>query len=284
MKLFHFAKQQIQRALGMQRGDGSLQELILPSDTMLTSFPRSGNTWFRHLITDTILQSINIPTDTNLPLPIDHLLPSLQLIESQSPAVMPEGWPLSTRLIKTQLAYHPRMKRVILLYRDPTDALCSYYHDQLRYEPLQHMKESGLDKFCLGALPNWLEHVSSYLDASAQHECELLTIAYETLLDSPVEELQRTFDFLNLDISREDCARAVEHHALTFYQHEELASLPASAIEPKAEQPTFLRSGEIGPGKSELTTATYNAIQNQAQPLYWRAMMLCEGSENRRAA
>lgn len=269
MRLFKFVRRPFQRIRQETNHRDGIFAQVESSDVMLTSFPRSGNTWFRYLLGDVILQAIGIQTDTQLPVDIEHLVPALGKIKSIRADALPENWPLSMRVLKTHQPFHPKMKRAILLYRDAADALCSYFHYHLRYDTLKPIAAKGIDAFCQEHLARWIKHQASYLDAVENRRCELIAISYESLQASPVEELQRVCRFMQLETNRTICDSSVRHHAFLMHQRNEQN---ASTEDPS--RPAFFRQGTVGAARDELSTAVYNAIQHDARPLYLRAMTL----------
>lgn len=50
---------------------------LTDQDIILLSYPRSGNSWTRHLIADIILQNYGYQTEPNLPIEVETIIPSI---------------------------------------------------------------------------------------------------------------------------------------------------------------------------------------------------------------
>lgn len=154
----------------------------------VSSFPRSGNTWMRFMLSDILLQLQGIQTATELQVHPDDLIPILECDSIAQRLTRCPEWALEPPLvfIKTHFSFarlehifsgndargsaagsgsHARSQncRALFLYRAPEDALVSFYH----MEACRRGKSiRGVDDFCRKGLSGWMENMNSYLRAA----------------------------------------------------------------------------------------------------------------------
>lgn len=179
----------IRRAVLYARGFLGLR----PNDIILTSFPKSGNTWLRFFFCNVISlvewdgRIVDFKTvDTTMPeLGVDDLW---------------VGWPHKAipRVVKTHRGFWPffRDKKSILVIRDPRDTMVSFYHfENARKEPRFTGTFSAFIRHEMFGLERWFKHYRSWID-----RCTVL-LRYEDLRVDDVLHLRRMVDTLGIDIS-----------------------------------------------------------------------------------
>lgn len=160
----------------------------------LASYPRSGNTWFRHLIhAATGIGSIyNVSRETG----IEHHAGGIQHIEE-------EGSPF----IKTHGREAQRYEAAVHLIRNPKNAIASYIdYFEAFSDPVSRREE-----FIAVESESWVRHSeywrmsTSCTDLSFGYEL----VRYEDLCDSTARILKRVLnDFLGMDVAHEAIAGA----------------------------------------------------------------------------
>lgn len=236
----------------------------------VTSFPRSGNTWARHLLTDVFLQNCGMETGTELPVHPDRVIPDFYCDWITLQDVM---IPTSGIYVKTHDLFERLKKRFnlpalhhckqVYLYRAPEDALVSLYHFYEGYKYMKPRIAGGIDAFCLGQLAGWEAHLASYLGA-ADEGLEVFFVPYELLLQYPTEILSNLLRWLGNPHDSVTVDRAVSN-----MQFNKLQALEArSAFN---EEVVFFRRGCKGTGRAELQAATMEQIQERASDLLARA-------------
>jgi hypothetical protein len=175
-------------------------------DVFLVSFPRSGNTWLRYMLT--LLHPGLRETDSR---DIHWVIPNLD----QAPDLKATPIP---RVIKSHSLFNPRYPRVIYLLRDGRDATHSYY--------LFCRKEYGYEgsfEMFLEQRPffrwKWHEHVESWLSGS--HETPLLVVRYEDMLVDVEKQLRRVLDFLGWKPADGEIRQAVQGTQIERMRHKE---------------------------------------------------------------
>ena len=234
------------------------------NDIVIASYPRSGNTWLRLLLSDIILQLHGFETDTLLPIHQDNVIPNIhdKNLHKIDPRIN-----LPFRLIKTHQKYCEIPQKTIFLFRHPADALCSYYHFHRRYEHLKKYVEGGIDKFCLQNIDEWCEHMASYINAKNIFPDKIFFISYELLHYQAVMALKRITEFLNFKINRQMLKKAIDNHTFQKqYQQEKLSG----EIGTKYSE-HFFRKGSVGTHMEELKQETIAHINAKALFLYKQA-------------
>ncbi|MDT8390959.1 MAG: sulfotransferase domain-containing protein [Lentisphaeria bacterium] len=160
------------------------------SDIIVTGYPKSGNTWFQHLLSGILY---GVPGGR-----APH-----ELIELLVPDV--DGTAYYRRLSDPMFfkSHHPsthRYKRVIYLVRDGRDAMVSYYHwlkaegrNDLRFSDL--LDSPSLEYGC------WHEHVDGWL--ANPYQADMLVVKYEDLKKKPVDILTEVCSFAGIDSDRQ---------------------------------------------------------------------------------
>ncbi len=231
--------------------------------SFVSSYPRSGNTWARHLIADVFLQNAGMETQTELPVHPDQLIPDVHSNDvRQQDAELVHGH----RIVKSHdtinqisdLFGEGAYQRIQHLYlvREPVDALVSYYHFHLRYDALKDQVADGVDSFCLRKLDSWLQHTD---EALTHHRLggRIFIQSYEQLLRSPEQSLTSMLSWLAIESSPEQIARAVSHMQFSNLRKKESKN-PANPNE------YFFRKGVVGSGEDELKPPTIETIRERA--------------------
>ena len=179
-------------------------------DAFLVSYPKSGNTWLRFMLTDLL-------GDRQADFDADSTVVAEVGSHRAAPAVLPGGG----RLIKSHEPYagpHKRAyRKALYLVRDGRDVAVSYYYTLIRrgrYEEgdFQPFLRSFLGGEIDGYGP-WHRHVESWLDSPLRGDGSLLVVKYEDLLKQPVQQLCGVLEFLGKPVARERVETAVDAHS-----------------------------------------------------------------------
>ena len=164
----------------------------IPEATILCSYPRSGNTWTRKLLTYLATKGQVEPDINN----IDLYVPDL--IDKNIDSFLAAG--KYSKFFKLHTPRYFYMPRVIYNLRDPRDAEASAY---LYWKHISGQKIS-LDDYLFRRSTHpfgfWHEHVSAAHEFSKIHPKQILFVKYEDLHANPVQELQKIAQFSGLDI------------------------------------------------------------------------------------
>jgi hypothetical protein len=178
---------------------------VFPDDTMVVSYPRSGNTWTRFLIANLLHPSTEIGFVN-----VEKLVPDNTTISTLALKRTPRP-----RVIKTHEYFDHRYPKVVYIVRDPRDVVLSCYNFQRKYRqiPDAYPLEQYVDDFLQGrsterAWGTWGENVGSWLSTRSGQPSFLL-IRFEDMLERPQEELTRLGEFLGVAVTPEILERAI---------------------------------------------------------------------------
>jgi estrone sulfotransferase len=191
---------------------------VRPSDTYLVSFPRSGNTWLRSLLTALVHDEPITPELIQSTIPDVH-----RSDRSQAP---PGRW----GLIKSHTPFVEMPARVVYLVRDGRDAMLSYHAHQVALGRLDPGDGPGpfLRSNDVWPCP-WPQHVQGWLDGLATRpKGRSLVLRYEDLTADTAEGLARVAELVGLPTSASRIARAVRRADIGTLQAAETSAGPGS--------------------------------------------------------
>jgi hypothetical protein len=172
---------------------------VFPDDTMVVSYPRSGNTWTRFLIANLLHPGEEISFAN-----IETMVPDISTISSCGLKCIPRP-----RVIKSHEYFDHRYSRVIYIVRDPRDVTLSCYDFQRKYGQIKdgYPLESYVNDFVNGTLKlaswgTWAENVNSWVSTRGSSR-NFLLLRYEDMLHDTRRELKRMADFLQLSTTQE---------------------------------------------------------------------------------
>lgn len=249
---------------------------IFPDDVLLTSYPRSGNTWTRFLLAN-LLDQKNPVTFSN--------------IESRIPEIYfnPDRWMRALprpRLLKSHESFEPHYPRVIYLVRDPRDVAVSFYHHNVKARniPDDYPMASFVPRFIAAEFDrpfgSWRDNVLSWTVLRGSSP-DFLMIRYEDLKRDTVATLGQIVAFLkrcsfrNIDASLEALQRTVElstPERMRALEKQEARNWVLTK-DTRPDKP-FVRSAVSGGWKSQLEPGSVAAIE-----LAWGDLMQRMGYE-----
>lgn len=179
---------------------------VFPDDTMLVSYPRSGNTWTRFLIAHLVFPDHAV-SFTN----IEALIPDTSSQSSHALKRVPRP-----RIIKTHEYFDHRYPRTLYIVRDPRDVALSYYNFQRKYRQIEdgYSLERFIEDFVSGRLISapwgtWAENVGSWIHTRSGSS-NFLLLRYEDMLEDTMGQLTRVADFLGVQHDPQRLQRAIE--------------------------------------------------------------------------
>jgi hypothetical protein len=257
--------------------------------TFVTSFPRSGNTWMRFLLSDIFLQNHGIETATDLKVQPDGIIADFYCdwIARRNPHVPTPGV-----LVKTHDVYDILRRRFpgadvkapnapfnpaaafqtcrhLYLFRPPEDSLVSLFHltsDPWRlYLRKKCVNHDGagmeIDAFCLETLHGWISHAAGYL-AAADEGIPIWFISYDQLREDTPAILSEILRWLEVPHSAATVGRAASNMAFSKLQAFEARTLAG-------RNPLF-RRGRDGSGRMDLRPETLREIRERTGDLLER--------------
>jgi len=256
------------------QGNKSLEQknlIFLKKEKITTcficSYPRSGNTWLRYLLTDCLLQQKKYTTNTHLEIHPDEVIPDIQAHELSK---IYKAYPFKPFYVKSHIdpltlgLQKNENWKAIYIYRNPIDSLTSYFYFHARYPELKAKNNKGINRFVLDELPNWINHVRNATNNKFRKtNCYL--IQYEDFHANSEKNLKHICDWLNLPLSIKDIFNAAEKS-----KFEKLRAREVS-FEKDTTRVLFFRKGLVGEGKKELKKDTISVIEAQTTSLLKKA-------------
>lgn len=190
----------IRRGLGIATGKSlavSSGFTIRDDDVFLVSYPKSGNTWARFLLSNAISPS-GYPVDFRN---IDKIIPDIYKVNLYDLHKM-QG----RRIIKSHSSFNPLYPKVIYIVRNPFDVATSYFFYSKKIGSISNdmVIEDYIDKFINdpGEFGTWEQNVKSWIYPMIGKD-NFILIKYEDLLDNAANTIQRMLKFINVNAARE---------------------------------------------------------------------------------
>jgi estrone sulfotransferase len=258
-KAINFLGYDIRRFGTRSTGDG--KELFAPNekDIYLVSYPRSGNTWMRVLISELLYGESGESIKS-----LDYYVPDIYE-ETYADNVIPA--PFHCVKSHSPCNYHSpssNYKQVIYLIRDPRDVVLSYY----RYQGKLAHYSFGFEQFIIDWLNgriwpcSWQEHVNSWTGGNIQNKnLNLYVVRYEDLLSDTERQILELTSSLGLNVTKEAVQRAVASANVENMRMKEAQGMRASE---KAQGFQFIGLATSKAWKDTLTLHQLDLINSYA--------------------
>ncbi len=194
------AKKALATALGW--GSAGNRLTVLPDDTFLVSYPRSGNTWARFLIGNLIHDTALDFTNINRYIPGIHGHSNRDMLKAPRP-----------RILKSHEMYDARYPKIIYIIRDGRDVAVSYYYYWRKFRKYSEDFDTFVLDFVTGRLDkfgSWGANILSWLGREDEIENGMLVIHYEDMLNDIDTSMARICHFLKLERSSEQIQMAIQ--------------------------------------------------------------------------
>jgi hypothetical protein len=225
------------------------------NDVMVASYPRSGNTWLRFMLTR-ILTGKSAGFDN-----INQVIAEIGIHKDALPLLPGEG-----RLIKTHELYRPTYKRAIYLVRDVRDVLLSQYSREKELGLVWWADFDGyIGAFLKGNVNGfgpWQEHVPYWLDSPLAKRGDLLPIQFEDMRRNPQEKLEHILDFLGLQVDPAVIAEAIADNTVEKMRARE--NRAQKLHKSPREEGRFVRQGAIMGWREKLSEPQLELIEQYA--------------------
>jgi Sulfotransferase domain len=222
---------------------------IYPDDVFFVSYPRSGSSWLRPLVT----VALNAESATEGRSSFNAAIPDMygagsRLVEYCRP-----------RMIKSHEPYQPLYPKVIYLYRDGRDVAVSYYNFYRTVRQYGGTFDDFLGLFLKGKVNfgRWDIHVDSWM--FGEFSAPLLAVAYEELHRNTSKTVARVMEFLGHSSSDKAIQTAVAQ--CTFERRQEHV---------KNRSPHYLKGYRGGVGGK--AGGWCENLSNQQATMLWDAM------------
>jgi hypothetical protein len=204
-------------------------------DLIIASFPRSGSTWLRFLLTHLLAHCEEVDflnVQLSVPVIAKHAVQH---------GVDFERLP-SPRVMRTHAEFYPECPRAVYLLRDGRDVMVSYYH---HFRKFQGFTGTFLEFLESARLPSeWDQHIESWIfqNPSLDRVC---VIRYEHMLKDTVQELKKIVSFGGLSFVETDLQRAVDECTFDKMKTIEMAK-GLGRSDPGKQDIAFIRKGGAG--------------------------------------
>lgn len=225
------------------------------NDVFVASYPRSGNTWLRFLLTR-IVTGQSAAFDS-----VNQVIAEIG-IHNHARQFLPG----SGRLIKTHELYRPCYKRAIYLVRDVRDVLLSQYSREQELGLVWWGDfDAYLPYFLQGSVNGfgpWHEHIPCWLDSPLARRGDMLVVPFEDMRRNTQEKLAQVLDFLGLQVSSDAIAEAIADNTLERMRARENKSQKLHKTD--REEGRFVRQGAVMGWREKLTEPQLELIEKYA--------------------
>lgn len=174
----------------------------LSSDIYIVSYPKSGNTWLRYMLTLSIIKYLGDKRKANW-FNLQEFVPDIDVSRflplSNANSVLP-------RIIKSHDKFNSLYLRTIYLIRNPIEVLESYYYYNNNYK---NYKEKDFINSKYGLKP-WLLHVESWLRNPRQGQI-IKFINYQKLVDETAVTLKQILAIIGIVLTDEEIVEIVNN-------------------------------------------------------------------------
>jgi hypothetical protein len=226
---------------------------LLPTDIFLASYPRSGSTWLRFLLFESLAGESSGFGNVN------ESIPDVKEHKIGKP-LMPNGG----RLIKTHEVYHPEYRKAVYLVRDPRDVALSEY----AYQTALGLVEQPLDDYLRAFLTrgvnpfsSWPAHVESWLSAPLAPE-QLLLVKFEDLRKDSVAAVSQIIRFFGVTPDEARIRQAIANNSV-----ERMKAKEKETPQRASKKGQFIRSGSVGGWRANLDQKQIEIVRDHATTL-----------------
>lgn len=242
----------------------------------VSSYPKSGNTWVRFVLTYLFAGGVQSSVDVDKLIPEAMMMPGYSLkLPDDSSVLLKTHWKMDS-----SLPMMDRSKGFIYLVRNPLDVMISqFYFNMMRnFEKGYHQKSDNeikqLKNYYIkmfiqhqgnplvgdgGGNTSWVDHVSSWMTTTQDYP--FVVVRYEDMIADPVTEISRVAAFFRKQLDKDEItniARKTSFKAMKkmedkeirderhgFFYHQELKNAHNSGSR-------FMRKGRTGEGKQHI--------------------------------
>lgn len=224
---------------------------VHPDDLFVASYPRSGSTWLRTIITNLL-----VPGAKGKSAVVNDTIPDLGLRNLASVARRSPP-----RLIKTHSLYAPSISRAIFLVRDVRDVIVSMYHyfvDRRSNSDISF--ERFLSRYRKGVYgPRWNEHLTTWTRA-IDEGADVKALKFRDLKEDTEGVVDEIIDYMGIEpVCSTD--EAIRYASLDW-----LKELERRRTGVDSDDEAFYRSGEVGGWEEMLQGAEGKILLEEIKP------------------
>eukprot|EP00440_Ansanella_granifera_P042858 gb/GFBE01046466.1/.p1 GENE.gb/GFBE01046466.1/~~gb/GFBE01046466.1/.p1 ORF type:complete len:533 (+),score=80.38 gb/GFBE01046466.1/:1-1599(+) len=285
---------------GIHGGVRAWSDIPKAEDVFVTSYPKVGSTWVRHLLTN-LYRAVEMPRTPNKSRPasfkdVDDFIPFIEGRAAWSFLNMFRDR-AGPRIWKSHAPYHCdsypcrghtvggqssgqcmcpncaiHFRRVIYIYRDGYNTLGSYFRFRKGLNQVQattHFGKFVNDRRMYPGL-SWADHIRSWKYAEASNnQIKVLWLRYETLKKTPEPEMQRVAKFLGLEASADQVKFAIQSSSFEYMEKMEKAEGGVHFFKKKYKKPGFDFVDSSAGGTNAGTPFLWTKDASQEQVKEW---------------
>ncbi|WP_235931162.1 sulfotransferase domain-containing protein [Paracoccus xiamenensis] len=237
-------------------------------DAILASYPKSGRTWFRFILSSYLNKAYGLKAAPDLH-SMFTVVPNFDMDATRGLPAFGFGnaKPKPPLIAVSHRSYSARVFRkcpTIFMLRNPKDVIVSsYFHATGQ----KHRFSGSLDEF-LTDRGQGVAALTEYLNGWARglQQRRHVTLSYERLTADPMTETARVLNFLGLDVEQHHLAAAVEAASFQNMRKLELRKgLPGHDYDRTNEENLRMRRGKVGGFADYLTDAQIALIDRMCE-------------------
>jgi aryl sulfotransferase len=236
--------------------------------TWLASYPRSGNTWLRAMLTNLLVGRAATAVD------IERRIPDLHRSQSITARGDSPNFVKSHLVLSDELPLLDRTARAIVLVRHPLDVAVSVAHFAARAgtesAPIDAAIAAVIALFAETGgcvidpkwrhFGTWYGHDSSWLD---QDSFPTLIVRYESMLTEPEQALRSVLGFCDVLATDAAVTAAVENASLERMRAVEAAAVGNAVFGRGNRDDPFVRRGNSGGWRTHVDEGTRTVIRGK---------------------
>ncbi|MFD1797572.1 sulfotransferase domain-containing protein [Paracoccus aurantiacus] len=234
-------------------------------DAILASYPKSGRTWFRYILSSYIARLYKLEPAPDLHT-MFRVLPNFDLdpVRGLPAFAFADHKPKPPLIAVSHLRYARRWFRsypTVFMVRDPKDVLVSAYFHATRQK---HRFSGDIDAFLVDPKQG-ISSLTEYLNgwAAGLSDRPHIVISYEKLSSDPVTETAKVLAFLGLEENPDMLNAAIETASFKRMLNLELKSgLPGHEYDRSDSENLRMRRGKVGGFGDYLTEAQIALIDD----------------------
>lgn len=226
-----------------------LASMAMKADAFLVSYPKSGRTWFRFLLSSYFARALDLDTQVDLH-SMFRILPNFDAdpVRGLPAFAFPEMRPELPLIPVSHLQFRKRLflnRPVIIMMRDPRDVIVSSYFHATRQK---HSFQGGLEEFIADperGLPALVRYLNGWAKGLENRKTHVLS--YEKLMADTAAETAKVLSFLGCAVNPLELERAVEAGRFSAMKEQELSiGIPAHEYDRGDDESLRMRRGKVG--------------------------------------
>lgn len=225
---------------------------LTPSDALLAAYPRSGSTWMRFLLYESLtghgaeFDAVNTYRGRN------------------ARRVLPGGG----RVIGTHERYSRGDRKVVYLARDPRSIVISEYKLERRQG-----SDQSFDEFFTSFLEgttnpygSWTDHVRYWMTSLPARRGHLHLVKFEELRSEPEETLARVTDWLGVSVDRATIEATVRNNTVDRMRAKEDVAPKETFTRARSHDVRFVNEGATQGWQGQLSPAQAALLLERTKP------------------